>query len=286
MLPVLSLLVVGAGLLGQVDAARVRPRPAVGMLTGAYSSIFVAAPLLAAEGTRDAEVRGRPARAATTSRRGPARRGHRRRRRRALGVGRAPADARRPAAADADGGAGATAATGAEPARRRDAAAADAAERCSATRRGRARRSAASRPADARTMTGGSATWRRVRLGRAPMRLAAGAGPRRSPTTRSPGVTFRDITPLLGDADGFRRAVDELADRFARRRGRPGGRRRGPRVHPRRAGRLPPRRRRSCRCARPASCRGPWSARSTSSSTAPTSSRSTATPSTPASGSW
>jgi adenine phosphoribosyltransferase len=29
------------------------------------------------------------------------------------------------------------------------------------------------------------------------------------------GVTFRDITPLLGDADSFRRAIDELAGRFA-----------------------------------------------------------------------
>jgi adenine phosphoribosyltransferase len=29
------------------------------------------------------------------------------------------------------------------------------------------------------------------------------------------GVTFRDITPLLGDADGFRRAVDDLAGRFS-----------------------------------------------------------------------
>jgi len=29
------------------------------------------------------------------------------------------------------------------------------------------------------------------------------------------GVTFRDITPLLGDADGFRRAIDALAERFA-----------------------------------------------------------------------
>jgi adenine phosphoribosyltransferase len=29
------------------------------------------------------------------------------------------------------------------------------------------------------------------------------------------GVTFRDITPLLGDADAFRRAIDELAGRFA-----------------------------------------------------------------------
>jgi adenine phosphoribosyltransferase len=30
----------------------------------------------------------------------------------------------------------------------------------------------------------------------------------------TPGVTFRDITPLLGDADAFHRAVDELASRF------------------------------------------------------------------------
>jgi adenine phosphoribosyltransferase len=28
------------------------------------------------------------------------------------------------------------------------------------------------------------------------------------------GVSFRDITPLLGDRKGFARAVDELADRF------------------------------------------------------------------------
>jgi adenine phosphoribosyltransferase len=29
-----------------------------------------------------------------------------------------------------------------------------------------------------------------------------------------PGVTFRDITPLLGNAEAFRRAVDELAEPF------------------------------------------------------------------------
>jgi adenine phosphoribosyltransferase len=29
-----------------------------------------------------------------------------------------------------------------------------------------------------------------------------------------PGVTFRDITPLLGNADAFRRAVDELAESY------------------------------------------------------------------------
>ncbi len=31
----------------------------------------------------------------------------------------------------------------------------------------------------------------------------------------SVGVTFRDITPLLGDAAGFHRAVDDLVERFA-----------------------------------------------------------------------
>ncbi len=30
----------------------------------------------------------------------------------------------------------------------------------------------------------------------------------------TPGVVFRDITPLLGDASGFGRVVDELAGRF------------------------------------------------------------------------
>ena len=30
----------------------------------------------------------------------------------------------------------------------------------------------------------------------------------------TPGVMFRDITPLLGDADGFHRSVDELVLRF------------------------------------------------------------------------
>jgi adenine phosphoribosyltransferase len=38
---------------------------------------------------------------------------------------------------------------------------------------------------------------------------------REIPDFPEPGVTFRDITPLLGDADGFRRAIDALAERFA-----------------------------------------------------------------------
>ena len=38
---------------------------------------------------------------------------------------------------------------------------------------------------------------------------------REIPDFPQPGVTFRDITPLLADAVAFRRAVDELAERFA-----------------------------------------------------------------------
>jgi adenine phosphoribosyltransferase len=38
---------------------------------------------------------------------------------------------------------------------------------------------------------------------------------REIPDYPTPGVTFRDITPLLADPVGFRRCVDDLADRFA-----------------------------------------------------------------------
>jgi adenine phosphoribosyltransferase len=38
---------------------------------------------------------------------------------------------------------------------------------------------------------------------------------REIPDYPKPGVTFRDITPLLGDADGFARSVDELVHRFS-----------------------------------------------------------------------
>ncbi len=46
-LPVLSLLVVGAGLLGATALADFGTALLVGLITGAYSSVFVAAPLLA-----------------------------------------------------------------------------------------------------------------------------------------------------------------------------------------------------------------------------------------------
>lgn len=35
------------------------------------------------------------------------------------------------------------------------------------------------------------------------------------PDYPEPGVTFRDITPLLGDAEGFTRSITELVHRFA-----------------------------------------------------------------------
>lgn len=35
------------------------------------------------------------------------------------------------------------------------------------------------------------------------------------PDYPEPGVTFRDITPLLGDAEGFNKAITELVHRFA-----------------------------------------------------------------------
>jgi adenine phosphoribosyltransferase len=38
---------------------------------------------------------------------------------------------------------------------------------------------------------------------------------REIPDFPEPGVTFRDITPLLADPVGFRRCIDELAGRFA-----------------------------------------------------------------------
>jgi adenine phosphoribosyltransferase len=35
------------------------------------------------------------------------------------------------------------------------------------------------------------------------------------PDYPEPGVTFRDITPLLGDEHGFKRCIDELVERFS-----------------------------------------------------------------------
>lgn len=60
-LPVISLLLIGAGLFGQVTLREFAIALLVGMLTGAYSSIFVASPLLGWLKARDATFKGRGA---------------------------------------------------------------------------------------------------------------------------------------------------------------------------------------------------------------------------------
>ena len=62
-------------------------------------------------------------------------------------------------------------------------------------------------------------------------------GPIRSiPDYPKPGIMFRDITTLLGNARAFRRAVDELVQPWAGDEDRQGRRHRGARLHPRRRG--------------------------------------------------
>lgn len=58
MIPVLSILIIGAGILGASQLAEFAVALIVGMLTGAYSSIFVAAPLLALLKRSDERWRG------------------------------------------------------------------------------------------------------------------------------------------------------------------------------------------------------------------------------------
>ena len=104
-LPVLSLLLVGAGLFGQVTLREFAIALLVGMITGAYSSIFVAAPLLGwlkspiadsspdAAGAGDAPRRRRPAGRRRSPGRRRRRRSPRRRRRRGAPTARRAADA-------------------------------------------------------------------------------------------------------------------------------------------------------------------------------------------------
>ena len=66
-LPVISLLLIGAGLFGQVTLREFAVALLVGMLTGAYSSIFVASPMLGWLKARSAVFRGAATAPATTS---------------------------------------------------------------------------------------------------------------------------------------------------------------------------------------------------------------------------
>ena len=94
------------------------------------------------------------------------------------------------------------------------------------------------------------------------------------PDYPKPGIMFRDITTLLGDAKGLTACIDLMAALLYARQGRRGGcRHRGARLYswaaPWRTGWAAV----SCRSARRASCRARRSARITSSNTAPISSR-------------
>ena len=201
----------------------------VGLITGSYSSIFIAAPLLAMLKEREPQYRGDAhaphATGAELER---------------LVLGGSP-PARAPRASPADRR------RGRRP-RSTDDAAVDA-----TARRARPTPQSGAHPPAAAAQEEAPLTPRRARSAarrryprihddrRRRRRLAHASSSATSPTTRTPGVTFRDITPLLGDADAFRRAIDELGRPLRRRRGRPGARHRGPRLHPRRAGRLPDR---------------------------------------------
>ena len=200
----------------------------IGLLSGAYSSIFIASPVLALLKEREPRYRALRKRLeerdaatgrAATSRPSWPRRGERRPATVDAGRRRRPTAGRRSA-----GG----------PGRRR-------------RRRDPAPTRPTTRPGRARRASGAERDGRRG--------LAALI--RDIPDFPKPGVVFKDITPAARPTPTRSGStVDALADHFAAPAGRPGARHRGPRASssPRRSptGSAPA----SCRCARPASC--PW----------------------------
>ena len=196
-----------AGLFGQTTLREFALALLIGMLTGAYSSIFVAVPLLALLQAHRPELEAARRDAPRGHRRAAPRAwcvtgniagGKRARARVAAGAGdgrrRRPASppvgGRRPGRAERQGGA-------------------------ARTRRARARRRGADRverPPSGIVPGGGRRSVTSVMA--ADATLGPRAHPTRSPDYPKPGVTFRDITPLLGNAAAFGRAVDDLVDRF------------------------------------------------------------------------
>ena len=313
-LPVLSLLLIGAGLFGQVTLREFAIALLVGMLTGAYSSLFVASPMLGWLKARSPAFAGRHTGGGDhlVGRR-PAGRRHRRAR-------RGPGHLRPPPPGHGDRRRGAPTAERRRPRRRpppsrRRPWRPSPPNACSPTRPGPARRRSADR---LRAAAVDSAERQRPVVVERRSELTG-----RSPPASVTSVHDRGFDGDAGEHDGRRRRrpVAALAGprgpRLPRRRAsRSGTSRRCSATPPpsggpstswppasatsrstgssasSRGGSSSPRPSpttsapRSSRCASPASCRGRWCARSTSWSTAPTSWRSTATPSTPTSGSW
>ena len=194
--------IVGSFILGATTLQEFALALLIGLFAGAYSSIFIASPLLALLKEREPRYRG-AAQAAGPSASGrdrarptveagwPVRRTRRRRR------PSTPATGRRRRPRQRRPGRGRPARPGADAA--------------SQPPRPRKKAEAALTDApDAAWLRSSSAT---------------------SPTSRSPGIVFKDITPLLADADALpARASTPSPSTFAGRGDRPGGRHRGPRA--------------------------------------------------------
>ena len=266
-LPVLSVLIVGAYILGATTLQDFGLALFIGLLTGAYSSIFIATPMLAF-------LKEREPRYAAIKQRLNARPG-------------GTSTLLTPAAAAAGATSGTSAATAAA-----DGALTDAGPKIktpagraggrigrphAATSHREAARRSVAEPTVRRMMgtllpTGNFWGW--VPSLMLPFSRSTSAT---SPTSRSLASSSSDITPLLADVDAFRFTIDALTARFAgagvdkSSASKPAG---SSSAHPSPTASAPG----SSRCARRASCRGRWRSRSTSSSTAPTCSRSTATP--------
>ena len=246
LLPVAAILFVGVVLLGAGPLKDLALALFVGVAVGAYSSIFIATPLLA-------ELKEREPAMQALAKRVASRRGGRRADDAVARAGRRPS--RRPPSRAADDAVPeAETVAGAAPRRRlrppepghrrRRGGPAVAPSAASRRKKQEAVTDAGARPPGCWT---GSAT---------------------SPTSPTPGIVFKDITPLLADAAAFAEVVEALSEPY---RGNAAATR-WPASRP--AGSSSARRWRgrsasaSSRCARRASCRATSSRRRTTSSTA------------------
>ena len=262
LLPVAAILFIGGGLLGAGELNDLALVLFIGMLSGTYSSICIATPVLADLKERDPQYKALAKRVAQ----------------RASGTRAARrAAAKAPSGAVAGAGAGGHGCRPALDTDERDLPDADVRRPGSGRRRRRAgrpgqghggtgvppgpRRPSRAAPAAAPEHLRGQAPPRRQEeaaldgggQGAAgeggPQRRAPRAGPPRLRDIAEliqarvrdiadypqPGVMFKDITPLLADRRRARRGGGRAVQRA--RRGGQGGRDRGPRVHPGRAGR-------------------------------------------------
>ena len=183
MLPIISVLVVGSLILGATDAPGVRPRPVPRPASGAYSSIFIASPVLAL--LKEREPRYRALRKRLEERESRDRSRRRPRGRAGPRRARARADATPEAAADGGGqAAGHEAAKAAAPA---------------GPLRLRAPGTYSANHPPPAAQEGEAALSRRAGPGPSSPRTSSAT----SPTSRSPGIVFKDITPLLADAEAL-----------------------------------------------------------------------------------